>query len=408
VSRIVLHIPHSSREIPDDIRPSLKLSDDALQHELNRMTDHMTVELFELESATRVIYPVSRLVVDPERFTDDSQEAMAAKGLGVVYTKREDGTPLRSELTAENRQGLIDRFYVPHHQALEKAVERALEEHGQCIIIDCHSFPLKPLSYEEPSGEERPDICFGTDDFHTSEQLLDAAQGAYAEAFEIWGVNDPFSGTIVPMHYWQKNRRVQSIMIEVRRDLYWDDQKGAPSKRWEATKKSLQAVLEAIEACELFKPFEEEESYCPFCGELSSYPSDPSCEHKLGHGNDYEGYLLRRNQGEWAFGSDMGSSLEMLVGSTQDHDGVCDALEQKFGANAICAYVIENQIRKEDCSIPWSLLGDVRVGEAHVTGGMGSSYVETWFSDDITRAAKMIAMLDEMWEWLKDSELLKS
>ena len=52
------------------------------------MTDHFTDELFAGSSGTaRVVYPVSRLVVDPERFVDDAQETMVSRGMGVIYTK---------------------------------------------------------------------------------------------------------------------------------------------------------------------------------------------------------------------------------------------------------------------------------------------------------------------------------
>jgi N-formylglutamate deformylase len=48
------------------------------------MTDAWTDEIVARIAfdATRVIFPVSRLVVDPERFPDDADEPMAARGIG--------------------------------------------------------------------------------------------------------------------------------------------------------------------------------------------------------------------------------------------------------------------------------------------------------------------------------------
>ena len=67
-SNLVLHIPHSSKEIPDDVKEQFILSDKDLNHELLLMTDAYTDDLFvqddpEIKS---IIFPVSRLVVDPE------------------------------------------------------------------------------------------------------------------------------------------------------------------------------------------------------------------------------------------------------------------------------------------------------------------------------------------------------
>lgn len=82
---MILHIPHASRVIPPDCRVAFLLDDLALERELDTLTDAFTDELFTCSSATRIIYPVSRLVVDPERYLDDSIEPMAAVGMGVIY-----------------------------------------------------------------------------------------------------------------------------------------------------------------------------------------------------------------------------------------------------------------------------------------------------------------------------------
>ena len=78
----ILHIPHASTHIPDDVRFSL--NPDELERELLLMTDRYTDALFALprDVAVAVAFPVSRLVVDPERFPDDAVEPMARKGMG--------------------------------------------------------------------------------------------------------------------------------------------------------------------------------------------------------------------------------------------------------------------------------------------------------------------------------------
>jgi N-formylglutamate amidohydrolase len=36
-------------------------------------------------------------------------------------------------------------------------------------------------------------------------------------------INSPYSGTIIPLKYYQKDKRVKSIMIEINRNLYMDN-----------------------------------------------------------------------------------------------------------------------------------------------------------------------------------------
>jgi N-formylglutamate deformylase len=105
---VVLHIPHSSRHVPTEERQDIRLDDAALNSELLRMTDAHTDELFPLTpvEAGRVIFPVSRLVCDVERFPSDDDEPMAPRGMGVIYTRTSMGEVLRAQPNAEDRQSL--------------------------------------------------------------------------------------------------------------------------------------------------------------------------------------------------------------------------------------------------------------------------------------------------------------
>ena len=89
ISSLVLHIPHASPKIPPDLRDTFLLSDQALQAELNRITDHATDLIFPkaFPAAPAAVFPISRLVVDPERFCDDSKKPMSRVGMGVIYTR---------------------------------------------------------------------------------------------------------------------------------------------------------------------------------------------------------------------------------------------------------------------------------------------------------------------------------
>lgn len=81
----ILHIPHSSVGIPPRIRDSFAISEDALDSELRRITDLFTDDLFDFRDplVVRLVYPVSRLVVDPERFLDGGKhEALSGTGRG--------------------------------------------------------------------------------------------------------------------------------------------------------------------------------------------------------------------------------------------------------------------------------------------------------------------------------------
>ena len=243
---LVLHIPHSSSVIPPGIRPAFSLSPVELQQELLAMTDGFTDELFNIPGATRISFPVSRLVVDPERFLNDALEVMAAQGMGVVYTHTSRGGRLRPTPTPEERVDLIGRFYVPHHRAFTQAVDAVLARQPTCLIIDCHSFPSVALPYEDAPNADRPDICLGTDDFHTPGWLVQAAMDAFASEGLRIAVNHPFAGTFVPDKHYRKDPSVLSLMIEVHRGIYMDERTGARLARFSEVQGQVARVITAI------------------------------------------------------------------------------------------------------------------------------------------------------------------
>ena len=241
-SHVILHIPHSSMYIPDDLYDSFCLGYDELEKEKLKMVDKYTDELFDSDLHKRIVFPVCRLVVDPERFADDSMESMAEKGLGAVYTKTEEGNPLRADLTEDDKQELIRCFYTPHHDKLLELTDKALAVYGKCLIIDCHSFPSSPLSFED-NQRERPDICIGTDDFHTPKELSDLAVHLFENAGFSAALNIPYAGSIIPIKYYHKNKNVNSIMIEINRRLYMDENTGEKNSDFDSLQIKIKEVI---------------------------------------------------------------------------------------------------------------------------------------------------------------------
>lgn len=75
------------------------------------MTDLHTADLFGGVPDCDVVAPVSRLLVDVERFQDDAREPMAARGMGVLYSHTHDLKPLRRELSLEEREELLANYH---------------------------------------------------------------------------------------------------------------------------------------------------------------------------------------------------------------------------------------------------------------------------------------------------------
>lgn len=241
---VILHLPHSIPTIPMKYRDQFILNDEELAKEINLMTDHKTVELFTAHHGKikKVCALVNRLVVDLERFTDDVQEEMASRGMGVVYTSTAHQEQLRRKLTPSERQEIIDSYYIPHHQELENMVGETIDKCGMALILDCHSFPSIPLPFEINQNINRADICIGIDDYHTPKKLLGSFIQEFTEAGYKVSINDPYTGTMVPMRFINKDKRVSSIMIEINRSLYMFEDVGV-------IKNNFQKIAKKITRC---------------------------------------------------------------------------------------------------------------------------------------------------------------
>jgi N-formylglutamate amidohydrolase len=248
-SWVILHIPHASYTIPKDIRNTFKLTKDELNLELSKLTDHYTDILFEVSGhdEIKIVFPISRMAVDPERFVEDSKEEMAKCGQGVLYTHTTDGKLFRTNQTSHQRKEILKKYYIPHHKQLEQYVQNALDTHGKALIIDCHSFPQIPLPMDRNKTIPRPDICLGSDSYHTSETLLKVLKEKCAKNSWTVKVNQPYSGTMIPLRYYQKDTRVQSIMIEVNRGLYMIDEPMdlGQSTNYENTRLGIRGLIDS-------------------------------------------------------------------------------------------------------------------------------------------------------------------
>ena len=240
---IVLHIPHASKHIPDEYLKYFTLSKKDLEIEFLKMTDHFTDELFDVsgDNVHQLKFPISRLLVDVERFEKDELEPMCKVGMGCVYEKTHDGNSLKN---VENiKDELINKFYKTHHENFTKIVNTKLKQNNKVLIIDCHSFPKYPLPYELNQEMDRPEICIGTDNFHTSEKLRNSFGKLFEKSNFTVKFNAPFKGSIVPIKFYNKDKEVQSIMIEVRRDLYMDEHSRQKNKNFNKIKKTLEKII---------------------------------------------------------------------------------------------------------------------------------------------------------------------
>lgn len=205
----LIHIPHSSLIIPNP--NDFLLNNDELELENLKSTDIAIGTIFDVGGIKSVTYPFSRLFCDVEKLPIN--EDMDVSGRGIYYTKTTDLKDLR-KFSLSDYWNILTNHYLKHHNKMVDRVETILNDCETVRIIDAHSF--------NGFNEHDPDICIGIDEFHTPKYLIDHVVRHFEKNGFSVKINDPYSGTYVPLPYYEVNDNVESIMIEINKRLYCD------------------------------------------------------------------------------------------------------------------------------------------------------------------------------------------
>lgn len=149
-------------------------------------------------------------------------------------------------VSSDLRKHILKTYDHKHHELFHRAVANQLNVYNKALILDCHSFPDTPLKRAVHKIVPRPDFNIGTDAFHTPKKLIELAEAFFKERIFTLGVDYPFSGSIVPMAYYQKNKDVASIRLEINRKLYLKEETHLKSENYNKTKAVVQEFIQLL------------------------------------------------------------------------------------------------------------------------------------------------------------------
>ena len=241
-SPVILHAPHGGRSIPAEYLNSFIISPTELEVEKDVMTDHFTDTLVgALTGASAIINGLSRFAVDVERLPDETEE-MNAVGMGALYMHGSNCQEIR-RVSADDEKPLI-KYFQAYSARFTELVDATLLAHGRAVIIDVHSYPQQKLPYELHGDGYRAPLCVGFDAFHVSDALLTVA-GSFPD-LEARS-NAPFAGAYVPLKHYHRDARVNSVMLEIRRDVYMNEATVTlKPEGFQSRKKSLQRLVDSL------------------------------------------------------------------------------------------------------------------------------------------------------------------
>ena len=227
-SSLVISIPHSGTDIPQDIAP---LCNRASKHE---HTDWALTELVVPLLETTLVATISRYIVDVNRFKPRNGKATQP----IIPRIDERGKQLFYNYPSKQKQAdWLERYYTAYYHNLENLLHQKLECHSKVLLIDLHSYDDKLF--------QTSDIILGTRKKQTiSEEMLKYLQSLFQEEGLSTRVDTPFAGGNI-IATFGKHPSIEAVQIEIPYSLYLEGH-SLHTERSTTLQKQLQRIFQKV------------------------------------------------------------------------------------------------------------------------------------------------------------------
>jgi N-formylglutamate deformylase len=232
---LVVSVPHAGVSVAgyeETLSPELEVRSDA---------DLFVDKLYGIGDAggpqVFVAAQLSRFVCDLNRDPDDvgpgavpeHPTARNVDGRGFIWAVTTSGVPaLARPLSIQEWRGRT-AVHAAYHDTIRRALARARARFGYAILVDGHSMPSRGRAGHQDPGRPRAAVVPGDRDGRSCAPALTAAvvQHFAAQGFDV-RPNDPYKGGYITAHHGRPSDGVHAIQIELRRDLYMDEERFVP------------------------------------------------------------------------------------------------------------------------------------------------------------------------------------
>lgn len=240
---LVVSIPHSGTDVPEEIRARLTPAADGLPD-----TDWHVDRLYDfLEGlgATVIKANYSRYVVDLNRDPTGASLYPGQATTGFLPETRFDGEPLYAEGDEPGEDEIEPRrarFFDPYHRALSEELARIRAIHGYVVLYDAHSIASNvPRLFDG----ELPVLNLGTNGGQScAREIEQAVVKAMLDQDDFEAIaNGRFKGGWITRSYGRPQHNVHALQMELAQRAYMDEASGDFDEARAAT---LRPVLKTI------------------------------------------------------------------------------------------------------------------------------------------------------------------
>ncbi|WP_425051355.1 N-formylglutamate amidohydrolase [Psychromarinibacter sp. S121] len=258
---VVFASPHSGRDYPWSFLRNSVLDERAIRSSEDAFVD----QLFDCAAeygAPLLAATAPRAYIDLNRSAEELDPALiegvrrsshnprVTSGLGVIPRVVANGRAIyRGKLSLEEAHERLRDHWRPYHERLQKLLDETRAQHGEAILIDCHSMPHEAIDSVGTRGTPHPQIVLG-DRFGAAADgaIVERIEAAFAGAGLRVVRNSPFAGAYTAQHYGRPSRRQHVVQVEIDRSLYMNERLVRPNSDFDRFRTLIRGVVAELTA----------------------------------------------------------------------------------------------------------------------------------------------------------------
>ena len=168
-------------------------------------------------------------------------------GTTLFWSKTKEVFEIYSKkLSHDELKQRIAKCFVPYHQLMTYHIQKIHQDHGKAFVLDCHS--MTQFDGKKRGRKERPQIDIGNRNGQScSSEYSECVSDTFSSLGYDVKVNGRFLGGEIILRYGWPEINQHILQIEIRRDLYMDEDTRERNDRFIKMQKDCGTALKEIQ-----------------------------------------------------------------------------------------------------------------------------------------------------------------
>ena len=257
---VIFASPHSGRDYPADFVAAARLDPMSLR----RSEDSFVDELFAdapgygapllAANFPRAFCDANRepWELDPAMFAEtlppwvNTASARVSAGLGTLARVVASGESIyREKLPFAEAERRVRDFWQPYHDCLSGLIGQTRQQHGACLLVDCHSMPVQGSLGRGGSADFVLGDAFATTCAPRVTRLVEEVLTGLGYTVRR---NDPYAGGFITRHYGRPREHVHALQIEIARPLYMNEARIEHGPQFATIRRDIRTLIATLTA----------------------------------------------------------------------------------------------------------------------------------------------------------------